>query len=75
MDDAGWRVEVCSGRFRKGFIWTVRVGMWRFAQDDFVKVFVWTMRGDMWRFASDDFVKALSGRSGEACGGLLRTIS
>ena len=47
--------------------------MWRSAPDDVVSVL--TIRGNMWRFAPDDFVKVSCGRSGVACGGLLRTIS
>ena len=38
LDDAGWHVEVCSGRRRKGVILTMRGGMWTFAADDVVKV-------------------------------------
>ena len=41
LDDPRWHVEVCSGRVRKGFIWTMRGGMWRFAPDDVVKVLSW----------------------------------
>ena len=37
-EDAGTHVEVCSGRFRKGFIWTMRGSMSRSASNDFVKV-------------------------------------
>ena len=31
-------MEVCSGRLRKGFIWTIWSGMWRSSPDDAVKV-------------------------------------
>ena len=37
LDDAGWCVDVYSGRFRKGCIWTMRGSMCRFASGDFVK--------------------------------------
>ena len=40
----------------------------------FRKGFIWTIRGDIGRFAPDDVSKGLSGRSKEACQGLLRTI-
>ena len=36
---------------------------------------IWTIWGGMWSLAPGDVVKVLSGRSGIACGGLLRTIS
>ena len=32
-------MEVCSGRFHEGHIWTIRGSRWRFAPDDFVKAF------------------------------------
>ena len=37
-DDAGWDAEVRSGRFREGFILTIRGSLLRLAPDDFVKV-------------------------------------
>ena len=52
--------------------------MWRFASDEVVNVFfvIWAIRVGVWRFASDEVANVLflSGRSGLACGGLLRTI-
>ena len=92
---SGRHVEVCSGRCRKCFIWTIRGSMWRFAPDDIVMFFsylddagwhvevrsgrfrtgvIWTMRVSMWSVAQGDFVKVFPGRSGVACGGLLKTI-
>ena len=38
VDDACRHVEVCSGRCRKGFNWTMRGSLWRSAPGDFVKV-------------------------------------
>ena len=38
LDDQGEHAEVCSGRFRKGFMWAIRGSMWRLAPDDVVKV-------------------------------------
>ena len=70
LDDAVWHEKVCSGRFRKGFIWTIQGSIGRFAPDDFVKVFIWTIRVGMWRCAPDDVVKVVSGQSLAACGGV-----
>ena len=60
-------MEVSPGRFRKGFIWTIRCSMVGFAPGDFVKV-LFGRSGGMWRLAPVDFVKVSPGRSCELWG-------
>ena len=56
MDDAGLHVVVCSGRFRKGFMWTIRKSMQGLAPDDF-EVILLRMRGFIWTMFGDGAVK------------------
>ena len=56
MGDAGWHVEVCSGWFRKGFIWTIEGSMQRCAPDEFVKIVFGRCEIACGGFAPDDVV-------------------
>ena len=55
-------MEVCPGRFRKGLIWTMQVGMWRFALDGVVKAFYLHDPGWHVEVCSGRFRKGLSAR-------------
>ena len=70
LDAPERHVEVCSGRVRKGFAWTIRGSMWRFAPNEFVKV-VSNRSGEHVEVCSGRCCKGFIWTILGACGGLL----